>query len=76
VPVGGVAGGVEGVKNTLAFGSERRPGRGKRGEAESGDSSGNSSGNSSGDGSKTAGADGARKRPRRERKPSRPLPPL
>ncbi|CAN5912480.1 ligase-associated DNA damage response DEXH box helicase [soil metagenome] len=68
VPVGGVAGGVEGVKNTLAFGSERRPARAKRGEAESS--------GSSGDGSKIPGADSKRKRPRRERKPSRPLPPL
>ncbi|QNK74977.1 ligase-associated DNA damage response DEXH box helicase [Variovorax sp. PAMC28562] len=60
VPVGG----VEGVRSTLAFGSERRPARVK------GSGIGNDSGDESADGKS------ARKRPRRERKPSRPLPPL
>ncbi|MDB5827815.1 MAG: ligase-associated damage response box helicase, partial [Variovorax sp.] len=67
VPVGGVAGGVEGVKNTLAFGSERRPARVKGGA--NGDSSASTD-------ASDAGSEGTSKRPRRVRKPSRPLPPL
>ena len=49
VPVGG----VEAVRNTLAFGSERRPAA-----------------------DRTRSKDSAKERPRRERKPSRPLPRL
>ena len=64
VSMGGVGGGVAGVRSTLAFGSERRPARAKRDDAEGSD------------GGTAAGGGSTRKRTRRERKPSRPLPPL